>query len=128
MNSKILLETYPEAASAILKHQTEVFRKSLDASDISAEFREFAQTQELDYETVASFMDVNPRGVFEVFDNHGIYINIVPYPDGTFTYQVLGDKATVGTSNSFKTRLEAEKQVLEGAFQTLNDKLCQTAS
>lgn len=126
MNSKELLEKYPEAASAIVKHQTKVFNESLESSDISPEFKEFAKTQDLDYETVAAFMDVNPRIAFDTFDEHGLYITILPYPDGTFTYKMQSNIAEMGTTNTYKTRIEAERNAVEAAFPTLNSKLCQT--
>lgn len=127
MNSKVLLETYPEAASAILAHQTEIFRKSLESSDISPEFKEFAQTQELDYETVASFMDINPRGVFDVFDAHKIYITTpVSIVDGYFRWEISTDKETWDTSEFLDNRKMAEAAAVEKAFEILNHKLCQT--
>lgn len=128
MNSKELLEKYPEAATAIIKHQTKVFNDSLESSDISPEFKEFAKTQDLDYETVASFMEVNPRIAFDTFDENQVYINIQVSKDGMFSYSIIGDLAEVGTSNKYKTRIEAEKLAVEEAFKTLNDKLCQTVS
>lgn len=128
MNSKELLEKYPEAATAIIKHQTKVFNNSLESSDISAEFKEFAKTQDLDYETVAAFMEVNPRIAFDTFDENQVYINIQVSKDGMFSYSIIGDLAEVGTSNKYKTRIEAERLAVEEAFKTLNDKLCQTVS
>lgn len=127
MNSKVLLETYPEAASAILAHQTEIFRKSLESSDISPEFKEFAQTQELDYETVASFMDINPRGVFDVFDANDVNIIIHVYteePPTEFAFSIA--QHDYDHDELYPTRKEAEAAALEKAFEILNDKLCQT--
>lgn len=127
MKSKELLETYPKVATLILAHQTAEFIKSLDTPDMSPEFREFAKTQELDYETVASFMDVNPRGVFDVFDEYSVYIQISlevkPYENVKFKYSISGENSVTGSSISYSTRIEAERDGIERAFEILNDKL-----
>jgi len=121
MNSKELLEKYPKAAAAIIDHQTNVFRESLESSDISPEFKEFAKTQVLDYETVGSFMDINPRGVFDVFDTNQVYIQIsVDIDNNCFRYSFDGGRVE---SNDYSSRIDAEKAAIEKAFEILNEKL-----
>lgn len=121
MNSKELLETYNKAATAIIEHQTAQFIKSLEASDISPEFKDFAQTQVLDYESVAVFIDVNPRSAFDVFDANEVYIQIsVDIENNCFRYSFDGGKVE---SNDYSTRKEAESAAVEAAFKILNDKL-----
>lgn len=121
MNSRELLENYPKSATAILEYHTKMFRESLESADISEEFKEYAKTQELDYETVASLVDVNPRGIFDVFDANGVYIQIsVDIENKCFRYSFDGGKVE---SNDYETRKEAESAAVEAAFKVLNDKL-----
>jgi hypothetical protein len=122
MNTFEMLEKYSKSATIVIHHFTEQFNKSLETSDIDPEFKEFAKTQVLDAETVAAFIDATPRSVFDVFDANGIYINTTSSSDGSFTYSIMDNLASFGSTDTFKTRIEAEKLAIEEAFKLLNDK------
>lgn len=122
MKSKELLEKYPKAASVIMAHQTDVFRQSLEAADISPEFKEFAKTQELDMDTIAELIDANPRIAFDTFDANQVYIEIsvvLQEKDANFLYFVNSKSTDV----YYPTRKEAESRAVEAAFEILNNKL-----
>ena len=132
MKSRELLEKYPKAAEAVLEFHTNLFRKTLESADISPEFKEFAQTQVLDTDTVADLIDTNPRGTFDVFDANGIYITTpVSAADGPhFRWEIQTDYENVLTeehetysSEFLNTRKEAETAAIEKAFEILNNKL-----
>lgn len=123
MTGKELLETYPKAAETVVKYYSEKFIKSIEAGNVSDEIKEYAKGQTIDLEYVATFMDINPRGLFDVFDNNNIYINITAFPNSLFHYSIVGEMAEVGSTETFNTRLEAEKLAIEQAFETLNNKL-----
>lgn len=122
MNVLELFEKYPKAAEIVLAHYRDTFVKSIEDSDASEEFKEFARQQQVDEQAVAEIIAGNPRGTFDVFDANDIYIQTIVFPDKTFTCSVN----ELGTINSFPTRKEAETYAIEAAFQILNDKLCQT--
>ena len=123
MTGKELLEAYPKAAETVVKYYSEQFIKSIEAGNVSDEIKEYAKGQTIDLEYVATFMDINPRGLFDVFDNNNIYINITAFPNSLFHYSIVGEMAEVGSTETFNTRLEAEKLAIEQAFETLNNKL-----
>lgn len=121
MNSQELLETYPNAAEVVRKHFMEKLLESLVTSDLPDDFKEFARQQEIDNDKIASLIDAQPRGLFEVFDQHQLYIGIIP----TYTMDGVIFRYTLTTliSGEQPTRLEAEKTVIELAFKMLNEKL-----
>lgn len=120
-----LLETYPKAAKVIGEFYNNKLIDSMNNSSevVSEEFKEMLKQQSFDNEYVATFIDSNPRFLFDVFDDNDIYINVTAFPNGLFIYLLVGEIAEVGSTETFNTRLEAEKLAVEQAFQILNDKL-----
>lgn len=121
MNSKELLEKYPKAAEVILAHYTEIFKASLGSTDLSSEFKEFIEAQQLDFNTVGDLIDTNPRSTFDVFDANEVYIQIsVDLENKCFRWSFDGGHVE---SNDYTSRKEAEVNAVEKAFEILNDKL-----
>jgi hypothetical protein len=113
-----LLETYPKAAVAIKEFYYGKMIDSLqEENDIPQEFKEMLKAQQFDSEYVATFIDTNPRFLFDIFDANDVYIQINVF---NFSYSINEGSVIAG---SWKTRIEAEKAAIEQAFQILNDKL-----
>lgn len=119
MNSQTLLETYGKAASVVKAFYLNKFIESMNTENVPENYKEFAMEQGIDNDTVAKMIDAMPRALFDAFDAHEVFIQIIVYPDKKFTYNV-NEK---GTTKSFNTRKEAEAEAIEGAFEILNDKL-----
>lgn len=119
-----LLEKYPEAAEVIVKYYSDQFTKSIENTDVPEEFKEFAKQQRIDDQYVADFIDGNPRGAFDVFDDNDLYIAITPIYDA----KLIACEYSINAILLGKelTRREAETAVIEKAFEILNEKLCQT--
>lgn len=113
-----LLETHPKSAEVIKKFYHDRMLKSLNADNtIPEDFKEMFKSQEFDNEYIAKFIDDNPRFLFDVFDAHGVYIQInVP----KFSYSINEGDVIAG---SWETRKEAEVAAVEQAFEILNNKL-----
>jgi hypothetical protein len=112
-----LLETYPKAAKVINEFYHIKMIESMNTEDVSQEYKDLLKEQEFDNEYVATFIDANPRILFDVFDDHEVYINISA-PKFSFS---IGTGGVI--SGTLKTRKEAEKAAIEHAFAILNDKL-----
>lgn len=112
-----LLEAYPKAAEVINKFYHTKMIESMNTPDVSQEYKDLLKEQEFDNEYIATFIDANPRILFDVFDEHEIYINISA-PKFSFS---IGTGGVI--SGTLKTRKEAEKAAILHAFQLLNDKL-----
>ena len=117
MKALDLLEKYPKAAAVINEFYRSKMIDSLNTEDVPEDFKELVKQQEFDNEYIAKFIDGNPRILFDVFDDHEIYINISA-PKFSFS---IGTGGVI--SGTLKTRKEAEKAAILHAFQLLNDKL-----
>jgi hypothetical protein len=99
---------------------------SIDDSNLPEDFKSFVKAQDMENENISKMIDANPRILFDVFDEHKVYIEIlVDYkkPDVTFTYTVINNDTMYSNPSHYNNRIEAEKEAIEGAFQMLNDKL-----
>jgi hypothetical protein len=124
MTGAELLETYPKAAAAIKEFYYGKMIESLEEdNDIPQEFKDMVQAQQFDSEYVATFIDTNPRFLFDIFDENDIYINVTAFPNKLFIYSLVGEVAEVGSTETSNTRKEAEKLAIEEAFKILNNKL-----
>ena len=123
MKAVELLETYPRAAEVINEFYHTKMIESMDTSDVSQEYKDLLKEQEFDNEYVATFVDANPRMLFDVFDSNHIYINITAFSNSLFHYSIVGEIAEAESKETFNTRIMAEKLAIETAFQLLNDKL-----
>ena len=122
-----LFEKYPKAAEVVIKYYADEFHKAVESTDVPEEFKEFARQQQIDDQYVADFIDNNPRGTFDVFDANEIYITTtVSEVDGYFMWHIRTEKEDFNDIEYLDNRKMAEVGAIEKAFETLNDKLCQT--
>ena len=118
-----LLETYSRAAEVIGEFYRSKMIESLNTQDVPDEFKEMVKGQEFDNQYVATFIDANPRILFDVFDTNDIIINIRYTPDG-FTWGYVEPNANeLKDTTVYAFRPEAERAAVEKVFQILNDKL-----
>jgi hypothetical protein len=127
MTGTELLETYPKAAVAIKEFY---YGKMIDSlqedNDIPEEFKDMVKAQQFDSEYVATFIDTNPRFLFDIFDANELHIEIlVMYSDrpSIFTYTVIEGDLIHTQPTKYNSRIDAEKVAIETAFKILNDKL-----
>ena len=124
MTGAELLETYPKAAIAIKEFYNKKLIDSMSntSENVSEEFKEMLKQQSFDNEYVASFIDNNPRFLFDVFDANEVYIEITVLIEENprFMYYVNSD---VNTDPFYTNRIDAEKVAIEKAFEILNEKL-----
>ena len=114
-----LLEKYPLSATLVREWFLEKMIESLQTDTISEEFKEMVREAGIDNDKIGTLMDVNPRMLLDVFDDNNIIIEIFLYPDNTFTCKI-GKQAT---TQSWKTRKEAELFAVEAAFDILEEGL-----
>lgn len=114
-----LLEKYPLAAKVVKDWFLKQLLDSLKDNDLPDDFKSYMLDQGIEDDKVAILIDVNPRVLLDVFDENKIFIETTLYPDDTFTCKI-GNQAT---TNSWKTRKEAELFAVEAAFELLESKL-----
>lgn len=119
MSGLELLEKHPYATEVIRTWFLEKMIESLNDQSVPDEFKDFMRGQGIDNDRLSTMIDANPRMLFDVFDENDLFIEIFMYPDVTFTCKI-GNEAT---TNSWKTRKEAEMFAIEAAFEILENKL-----
>lgn len=130
MNGKELLNAYPKTAELVKDWFVEKMIESLKTSDAPYEFKEQMRQHAVNIDNLASIIDNNPRGLFDVFDNHGIYIDVYIGCNNdwevTFGYRMLPIKIKderIDPLLCYSYRKEAEKAAIEEAFALLNEQL-----
>lgn len=120
MKATELLEKYPLSTEVVREWFMQKMIESVRGDDeVPEDFKNFMLEQGIDNNRMATIIDSNPRMLFDVFDNNDLFIEIFMYPDVTFTCKI-GNEAT---TNSWKTRKDAEAFAIEAAFEMLENKL-----
>jgi hypothetical protein len=92
--------------------------ESFKNQELPKDFKEFMREQGIPNDKLVKLIDVNPRVLFDVFDDNGVIINVV-HSNGVFSWDVN----TVKSLDSYSSRREAESASVQRAFQILHDKL-----
>lgn len=120
MNSAKLLKQYPLTTNLIKEW---FFNKLVESikndNTVPEEFKEYMLNQGIAEDKLSIFIDSNPRGLFDLFDENNIVIETFLYPNNEFTIKI-GKQAT---TNSWKKRIEAEEFAIEAAFELLENQL-----
>jgi hypothetical protein len=123
-----LIKKYPLAAKVIKDWFLTQMIESLKNESIDEEFKNFMREQGVEDDKMGTLIELNPRMLFDVFDENGLYIHIVPispmkgkmnYLIGIDTLESLDDTP----STQYSTRKEAELFAIEAAFEILENKL-----
>jgi len=124
MKGKELLDANPKAASLIHDFYLDAMLNALDDQSLPDNFKEFTREKGLPMENIAAMIDANPRQLFDVFDSHKIYPNVVPNFDGTFLCSIIIGNTSATTSRyTFNTRKEADYAVIKDAILELEERL-----
>lgn len=120
MNSRKLLEKNPLSANVIKEWFLNKLLESIKRDDtVPQDFKDYVLAEGINNDKVAIFIDSSPRGLFDLFDEYDIVIETLLYPNREFTIKI-GNEAT---TNSWKTRKEAEIFAIEAAFELLEQQL-----
>jgi hypothetical protein len=120
MNSEKLLKQYPLSADVIKEWFLNKLLESIKKDDsVPEDFKEYMMAEGIDNNKMSIFIDGNPRGLFDLFDKYNIIIETFLYPNQEFTIKIRNQ----ATTNSWKTRIEAEEFAIEAAFELLEQQL-----
>lgn len=113
-----LLEKYPVSAELIKAWFLEKMIESFKDENVPSEFKDFMREQGIDNDKVGTLIDVNPRNLFDVFDEHEVFISI-NVVDKKFTYRI----DNLVNPTEYSTRKECELISITRAFEILENKL-----
>ena len=114
-----LLEKHPLTANVVRDWFMNQMLESFKDETVPEGFKQYMLEQGIDNDKVGTLIDVNPRNLLDVFDENNIIIETSLYPNGEFTIKI-GNEAT---TNSWKTRKEAELFAIDAAFEILEKQL-----
>ncbi len=118
MKTEELLDLYPIATEVVRDWFMDKMAESFKNQELPKDFKEFMREQGIPNDKLVKLIDVNPRVLFDVFDDNGVIINVI-HSNGVFSWDVN----TVKSLDSYSSRREAESAVVQRAFQILHDKL-----
>ena len=130
-----LIEKYPLAGKVIKEWFFKSMLESFKDESVPDEFKEFMLEQGIEDDKIGTLIDVNPRMLFDVFDDNNIRIHICVGSDvssDNFSFHIASDviktdvsqgESVKGLTNDFKTRKETEIKAIEYAFELLEIKL-----
>jgi hypothetical protein len=114
-----LLKEHPKTAIVIKQWFLEKMLESLKDESLPEDFKNYVREQGIDDEKIATMVEASPRSLFDVFDDHKVFIQINVYPT-SFSYFINeGDVI----SGPWHNRKEAEMAAIIQAFKLLEEKL-----
>lgn len=113
-----LLEKYPRAASVIKNWLLWKMVDALQSESIDEEFKQYMRDQGIENDKIAPMIDANPRMLFDIFDEHEVFISI-NVVDKKFTYRI----DNLVNPTEYSTRKECELISITRAFEILENKL-----
>lgn len=127
MKSINLLSKYPLATEEVREWFFEKMTESMSDETVPEEFKQAMMLEAITNERLATLIDAQPRALFDVFDENGIFICISVWTKtpGHFENVEFGIalNATNKNNSNFSSRKEAELVAIEEAFEILEEKL-----
>ena len=116
-----LIAEHPHATKEVQKWFLQNLLKTVN-DEMPEECKKFVMSQTVDDEKLATIVTNGPRGLFDVFDKHEIYINIV-YQDGVGFVWDMGHPHGGNPSIPYNIRMKAEHKAIFKAFKILDEQL-----
>jgi hypothetical protein len=123
MNTLELLDKYPHTTEVIRDWFMEKMVESFKDKTVPADFKQYMRTQGIPNERLSKLIGTNPRNLFDIFDENGLFIETT-YTKDEFYYTVVeNEEASYTDAVGYKTRIECDRAAVELAFQMLDEKL-----
>ncbi len=122
MKAQELLNKHPLTAKVVKDWFLEMMMESMNTDSVPEEFKQAILDEGISDDRISTVIDVQPRTLFDVFDQHELSINIIRTPNSTEEWEWEIMQASV--ENHFcKSRKEAEVNAVKAAFKELETKL-----
>jgi len=113
-----MIENYKIALEVVRDWFIGKMEESFNNQEVPDNFKQFMREQGVPIDTLVKLIEINPRSLFDVFDDNDVIINII-HNKGLWTWDVN----TVKGVDYYSSRKLAETRAVERAFQILDDKL-----
>jgi hypothetical protein len=114
-----LLEENPKTATVIKQWLLDRMLESMKDDSVPEEFKQLAREQGIDSERVAGILKGSPRALFDVFDNHKIYLETIIDTGSNFWWKIGENQSPIG----YEFRINCDKSAIEEAFKLLEAKI-----
>jgi hypothetical protein len=116
-----LLKENPKTAIVVKQWFLEKMLESLKDESLPEDFKNYVREQGIDDEKIATMIENSPRSLFDVFDDHKVFIQINVYSaSSSFSYLINEGDVISGPWNK---RKEAELAAIIESFKLLEEKL-----
>ena len=116
-----LLKENPKTAIVIKQWFLEKMLESLKDESLPEDFKNYVREQGIDDDKIAKMVEGSPRSLFDVFDDHKVFIQINAYSSSSSFSYFINDGDMV--SGGWTERKEAELAAIIQAFKLLEEKL-----
>lgn len=126
MTTLELLKDYAETTRLIKDWYMSKMLESFKDESVPEDFKEMMRATPIDDDKISKMIDGSPRLLFDFFDEHELYIEVlVNYKDkpSIFTYTVIAEGEVVSQPTKYNSRKEADYVAISEAFKLLNDKI-----
>jgi hypothetical protein len=113
-----LLNNHSKAAVVVKQWFLERLLEGLKDDNLPEDFKKYVREQDIDNDKIGKLIDASPRALFDVFDDHKVYIDISCLND-KFLWGINDDM----NNDVYKTRKDADRAAIIEAFKLLNEKL-----
>lgn len=117
-----LLTSHPKTAVVVKQWLLDKLLTSMKTDSVPEDFKELVRQQGIDNNRVSDILSGSPRSLFDVFDDHKVYIRISVDDKGqvpVFRYSFDG----LVESIDYPSRKDAETDAVVDAFKQLEQRL-----
>lgn len=114
-----LMNSHPKSSTVIKQWFLKRALDAIESDDVPEEFKEYIRQQYINNDSVSKVISNSPRALFDIFDNHKIYIETTVDSAGGFWWKIAETQSTVG----YEFRINCDKAAIIEAFKLLEAKL-----
>ena len=118
MKMQELLNEYPKTATVIKQWLLEKMLKGLKDDKLPENFKDMVRKDGITDDKVVGILEGNPRSLFDIFDEHILFISVIAHNQGFIWYINDGESSDVYTA-----RKAADEAAVVEAFKLLEAKL-----
>jgi len=119
MDMKQLLEDYPKTATVVRQWLLEKLLEGLKDDKIPEDFKEMVRKEGITDDKVVGILEKSPRSMFDIFDNHKVFITIYPVREQSYGVKIND----VDVEDRFSERIYADGHAIVESFKLLEAKL-----
>lgn len=119
MDMKQLLEDHPKTATVLKQWLLEKMLNGLKDDRLPEDFKEMVRKEGITDDKVVGILENSPRSMFDLFDNHKVFITIIPVREQSYGAKIND----VDYQDRFSERIHADGFAVLEAFKILEAKL-----